>query len=278
MPTVEQNLEIWNSTYKWREDGDEWSSPWGGAESQWWGSLFPRLHSFVPCQTILEIAPGFGRWTQFLKDLCQQLIVVDLTQRCIDRCRERFAGISHISYAVNNGKSLEMVADSSVDFVFSFDSLVHAESDVLEAYLEQLARKLKPGGVGFIHHSNSLRYRNYFSLARRLPRGRSFLARRGFLKDDHGRALSMSAELFNRYCDRTGLQCLSQEIVNWGASSLIDCISVFARKGSRWDRACQIVENPGFMREARSIRQYSSLYTGYPPIPKSVGHAPANAV
>lgn len=273
MATVEQNLEIWNSSYEWREDGDEWSSPWGGAESQWWGSLFPRLHAFVPCGNILEIAPGFGRWTQYLKDLCQHLTVVDLTQRCIDRCQERFAGVPHITYAVNDGKSLAMVADCSVDFVFSFDSLVHAESDVLEAYLGQLAKKLKPDGVGFIHHSNSLRYRGYFKLARRLPRGRIFLARKGLLTDDHGRALSMSAELFAHYCKEAGLQCLSQEIVNWGSNHLIDCISVFARKGSRWDRPCRIVENKGFMREARHLREFAGLYTGYPPQSKPPGRA-----
>jgi cyclopropane fatty-acyl-phospholipid synthase-like methyltransferase len=39
------------------------------------------------------------------------------------------------------------------DFVFSFDSLVHVESDVIENYLTQLAKKLKPNGIGFIHHS-----------------------------------------------------------------------------------------------------------------------------
>ena len=47
-----------------------------------------------------------------------------------------------------------MVEDGSIDFVFSFDSLVHVEADVLDAYLDQLARKLTPDGVGFIHHSN----------------------------------------------------------------------------------------------------------------------------
>ncbi len=37
-----------------------------------------------PPATILEIAPGYGRWTQYLKDLCDQLVVVDLAERCID--------------------------------------------------------------------------------------------------------------------------------------------------------------------------------------------------
>lgn len=42
-----------------------------------------RIHAFVPTEAILEIAPGFGRCTQYLKDLCQQLMVVDLTEKCL---------------------------------------------------------------------------------------------------------------------------------------------------------------------------------------------------
>ena len=32
-------------------------------DSQWFGLIFPRIHAFLPTGTILEIAPGFGRWT-----------------------------------------------------------------------------------------------------------------------------------------------------------------------------------------------------------------------
>ncbi|MEK6280890.1 MAG: hypothetical protein AABN95_11100 [Acidobacteriota bacterium] len=28
----------------------------------------PRIHPFIPVGTILEIAPGYGRWTHYLKD------------------------------------------------------------------------------------------------------------------------------------------------------------------------------------------------------------------
>ena len=54
-------------------------------------------------------------------------------------CRRQFADCSHIDYFVNDGKSLAMIADKSIDFAFSFNSLVHVEVDVLEAYLHQLA-------------------------------------------------------------------------------------------------------------------------------------------
>lgn len=261
MATVEVSREFWNVKYDWRQNGEEWSQDWGNSETQWWGSLLPRIHSFVPCGHILEIAPGFGRWTNCLADLCQKLTAVDLSKRCVEHCRERFAHARHLTFAVNDGKSLNMVPDRSVDFVFSYDSLVHAEADVIEAYVRQLARKLRPNGVAFIHHSNALRYRAYFSLTMRLPRGRQFLMRRGWLRNDHGRSLTMSAELFVEYCQKAGVQCVSQEIVNWRGRALLDCFSVFTPKGSAYERPNQVIENPDFMAEARNLSRMAPLYT-----------------
>ena len=108
----------------------------------------------MPARTILEIAPGFGRWTQFLRPLCEDLIVVDLSPKCIEACQARFAEYGNITYHVNDGRSLDMVPNDAIDFAFSFDSLVHVESDVLHGYLSQLAQKLTPEGVAFLHHSN----------------------------------------------------------------------------------------------------------------------------
>src|SRR4051812_41608893 len=135
MPTLDENIHMWKGRYGWEKYGEEWSQKWGGSEAQWFGSIHPRIHSFLPTTTILEIAPGFGRWTNYLKNYCEHLIVVDLAENCIRACKERFAGNSNISYYVNDGRSLEMIGDNTIDFVFSFDSLVHAESDVIQDYL-----------------------------------------------------------------------------------------------------------------------------------------------
>ena len=75
---------------------------------------------------------------------------------------------NHISYYVNDGQSVDMIEDSSIDFVFSFDSLVHADTKTLEAYLKQLAVKLKPNGIGFIHHSNLNQYKIFNYLPQRV--------------------------------------------------------------------------------------------------------------
>src|SRR5688500_242534 len=111
--------------YDWIQAGEEWSEPWGSSAARWFGTILPRIHDCLPAGTILEIAPGFGRWTHYLKEHCGQLHVVDPDERCIETCRRRFSRDPNLSYHVNDGRSLAMIPDGSIDFVFSFDSLVH---------------------------------------------------------------------------------------------------------------------------------------------------------
>jgi SAM-dependent methyltransferase len=256
MPTVDENLENWSSTWDWSQRGEEWSRWWGDTPALWYGAILPRIHALTPTGTILEIAPGYGRWTQYLKDLCEQLVIVDLTAKCIDHCRERFADAPNIDYHVNDGRSLAMVADRSVDFVFSFDSLVHVQPDIIGDYLGQLAQKLKPGGVGFMHHSNAGSLGPLNALSRRIP-GDLFgsLARRGIAVNlaawrDEG----MTAARFREQCTRAGLACVSQELVSWEFGGyLLDSFSIFTVPGSRWERPVQLLRNPMFVAEARRM-------------------------
>jgi ubiquinone/menaquinone biosynthesis C-methylase UbiE len=94
-----------------------------------------------------------------LRHHCKRLIIVDLSPRCIETCARRFRDSAHIEYCVNDGMSLAVTGDQSVDFVFSFDSLVHAEMDVIVAYLREIKRILRPAGAAVIHHSNLGQYR-----------------------------------------------------------------------------------------------------------------------
>jgi SAM-dependent methyltransferase len=245
VPTLEENFRTFDVRYGWPQQGEEWSAWWGGAEAQWYGTILPRIHAFVPTGTILEIAPGFGRWTQYLKALCSSLVLVDLSERCIDACRKRFASDSHIAYHVNDGRSLEMVEDGSVDFAFSFDSLVHAELDVVDGYVAELAKKLRPDGVALLHHSHMASYS-----AQGIP-----------LPESKWRGTSVSAELVRESCERSGLCCPSQEIVNWGYDHLTDVFSLLAPARSRWSRPTEIRENLRFMDEAAAIAAIAPLYS-----------------
>lgn len=263
MPSVAENNALWDGTYGWPSAGEEWSDLWGGSRAQWFDAIRPRIRRFLPTGTVLEIAPGYGRWTSYLAQECEQLVGVDVSSRCVAACRERFAGDGRLTFHQNDGSSLSMVPDRSVDLVFSFDSLVHVEADVLEAYLREFARVLKPTGVGFIHHSNAGAHRTYFRAAGRLPGPlRDPLWKRGVVDRPSMRALSVSAELVSRWTAAAGLVCTTQELVNWNTRRVIDCFTTFAAPDSPWTAAGQVIRNPGFMEEARVIRERALLWPG----------------
>jgi SAM-dependent methyltransferase len=263
MPEVDENRHNWTAGWEWAARGDEWSAWWGGTDALWHGALLPRVHAWVPAGTVLEIAPGFGRWTGYLAGLADRVVAVDLTERCVVACRERFADDPRVEIHQNDGRSLPMVGDASVDFAFSFDSLVHAESGVLGAYMGELARVLKPDGVAFVHHSNIGAYPRQTRLARRVrsPRLHGALTRRGVLINMPAwRAESVTAESVAGQATAAGLACIAQERVNWEhGRHLIDAFTVVTPRGSRWERPRVVVDNPRFTDEAERTRR---LYAG----------------
>jgi SAM-dependent methyltransferase len=242
MPSLNENKHRWSDSYAWDDAGEEWSRAWGGSEAQWFGSILPRLHAFVPVETVLELAPGFGRWTRFLRPLCDRMVLVDLSERCIDACQARFGDDGSVEYHVNDGRSLDMVTEASIDLAFSFDSLVHADADVIESYITELRHKLTADGVAFLHHSN-------------------FAALDEGTENRHWRSESVSGERVCSLAEGADLSVVSQERINWGASELSDCLSVLAPSGSRWERPTRIVDNPNFMAEALQIAKWAPLYT-----------------
>lgn len=249
MPSIEQNIELWTKSDEWKRGGDQWSDYWGGPQTQWVSTILPRIQPFLPAGRVLEIAPGHGRWTQFLKALSGELYIVDLLPQCIEACRQRFADDRNIRYYVNDGMSLGMLSNHQFDFAFSFDSLVHAERDVVGSYLKELELKLKPDGVGFIHHSNLGEYRTYFRIADSIQRPwylRKRLISLNVLESSRWRASSVSADLFDTLCKEAGLVCINQELVNWGTRRLIDCFSTFTPEGSKWARPKTMVRNYEF--------------------------------
>ena len=244
MPDLNWNTALWGSDYDWAAGGEEWSQAWGGSEAQWFGSLLPRLHRMIPAERILEIAPGYGRWSRFLVPACASYLGIDLSQACVDACEERFSRQSHARFVKNDGLSLDDAEDGMFDFVFSFDSLVHAEMDVLSAYVSQIVRKLSKDGVAFLHHSNL----EAFSP----PAG----------SHAHFRGKSVSGQRVADLVARSGGQVLVQEIITWPApdSGPIDCLTTFARAGGANEEAPAHLLNLSFTQEAKLVASFQQPY------------------
>lgn len=254
MATVRENLTYWDTVYDWSQEGEEWSRGFGGTQALWCACLRPRVARFLPAHTVLEIAPGFGRFTPFLGEECQRYIGVDLSPKCIDACQQRFSD-KRWSFFVNDGKTLPMVGAGSVDFLFSFFSLIHADIATVQSYANEFARVLTPNGGGFVHHSNLAEHATYFAALNRLPRG---LQRRlfewGLVDLPQWRAPAMSIATFEQCCRKAGLTCITQETVNFGSRRTIDAFTTFVRTDHPKAPAHQVWRNPQFMLDAMKIR------------------------
>jgi|SRR5579872_6142783 len=242
MPRLDWNIHQWDGEYNWELKGEEWSSSWGSSEAQWFGSLYPRLHKYLPARRILEIAPGFGRWTRFLLNYCDDYTGIDLSDECVNACRQTFSEVESARFFKNDGLSLEGAA-GQYDFVFSFDSLVHADIEVFDSYLPAILKLLRPDGAAFIHHSN--------------------FKGSGEATNIHNRSENVTGQYVRSVVEKHGGSILIQEKINWGSKSLIDCLTIFDNRGSH--RGPLSIDNPGFMEEAenckRIVNQYCSNLT-----------------
>jgi ubiquinone/menaquinone biosynthesis C-methylase UbiE len=159
LENIQKNLEIWDQTYAWPEHGDEWDGQaalCGIPYAKWKESMVQHLlvPHFDNRSHVLEIAPGHGRWTEYLVKLAGHVTVVDLSPTCLDHCRNRFQAHRNIDYVLTTGDRLPCCADDQIDFVWSYDSFVHMDRSVIRAYLGEIRRVLKAGASAIVHHSN----------------------------------------------------------------------------------------------------------------------------
>lgn len=147
--SVATNREIW-SHWEWSNRGEEWT-----ASPDWKQSVIDDvLRPAIPDGgTVLEIGPGAGRWTVALHQRAERLILVDITDTTLELCRELLGDPPDVSYVRTDGSGLRDIATDSLDAVWSFDAFVHIAPLDVAAYLKEIGRTLRGGGIALIHHS-----------------------------------------------------------------------------------------------------------------------------
>ncbi|HYW75674.1 MAG TPA: class I SAM-dependent methyltransferase [Gammaproteobacteria bacterium] len=216
--SIANNRRVWDKEHPWPQDGDEWSGQaafCGQPYDAWKQALVdhfiaPRLRDDA---TVLEIGPGHGRWTRFLAGHCKHLYLADLSQSCLDHCRDLF-GESVVDYVLTDGRSLAGIPDGCVDFVWSYDCFVHIAPDDAAGYLRDIRRVLKPGGEGVIHHPG----RRHASLPLAPLRQRGDFGAKfytwismGNWSSDDGWRSAMSRQRFAGLARATGLEVTRQQ-------------------------------------------------------------------
>jgi len=105
-----------------------------------------------PDQAALEIGPGGGRWTRYLRDF-HRLYVVDYHPELLQELKKNF-NPPNMTFIQNNGADFPGIQDGSIDFLFSFGCFVHLDAQLIEAYLKNMERILKPSANVVIHYSD----------------------------------------------------------------------------------------------------------------------------
>ena len=184
------NKELWNQ-YDWSQAGEEWT------RDQAWKDQIIRqfLEPHMPERgTILEVGPGGGRWTEILQQRANRLVIVDVSERAIQLCRDRFPNHNNMEFQVGSGKHVNM-EDGTVDAIWSYDVFVHINPQDARSYFQEFRRLLKPGGRAVIHHPGSAENPG------RLRKGwRSDLTNEmvlGFVQENSLRLISQTHELVN---------------------------------------------------------------------------------
>ncbi len=103
---------------------------------------------------VLELGCGVARIGRELAPVCAHWTGVDISGKMIERAAERTAQLDNVSLHQLNSSSLEMLADNSIDKIYSIAVMCHMDKEDLYLYLEEFKRVLKPGGMIFIETWN----------------------------------------------------------------------------------------------------------------------------
>jgi SAM-dependent methyltransferase len=105
----------------------------------------------------VEIGPGLGRVCLALAGHFERVVGVDVSEEMVTRARQLVSD-DRITFEVGSGMDLRSVPSATADFVVTFTVLQHlSDPELIEAYLRDSARVLKPGGVLAAQWNNSPR-------------------------------------------------------------------------------------------------------------------------
>lgn len=175
-------------------------------------SCFYDMFSTLNLDNVIELACGHGRHVAKYKQNAGKITLVDILDKNIKYCKERFSKETNISYYVNNGHDLSKLASCEYSALFTYDAMVHFEMIDIFEYLKETQRVLKSGGRALFHHSNNTEdYRITFSTG---TRGRNY----------------MSEQLFAYLVNRAGLTVVRQKVINWANIENLDCLTLVEKE------------------------------------------------
>jgi len=198
---IDDSVEKYANTY--------YDSAEKGMEIFWdSNTVFYRCFEQLDCLNIVELACGHGRHVLKYLDKANKVTLVDINQKNIEFCKNRFSKETKIQYIVNTGNNFNGIEPNSQTAIFTYAAMVHFEMLDVISYVKDANRILVNGGKILFHHSNAAYSPE---LGWNKPHGRNF----------------MSADIFAYIALRHGFIVLSQDIFSYHhGHAESDCLSL----------------------------------------------------
>lgn len=160
--SIQTQKHIWSNAIKhYPEPTHAFSYEWGDPDSEEArnkpGNILGNykkikdeyLLPYIGNATVLEIGSFDGKWTTLMQT-AKKVICVDIIDNGFAIIEQKCPDVELLCIK-NNGYDFPGVDDESVHFVFSMDSLVRSEKEVINSYIKETYRVLHPLGVACIH-------------------------------------------------------------------------------------------------------------------------------
>lgn len=143
----------WHAGALSTEGGEHLGSEWGSSAGTAW--VFERLLEphLGPSTRVLEIGPGGGKYSALVAPRCAQLVCADASGEMLERTRQRLGDRPHVRYLKVDGRGGLPLPPDCFDFFFSIDVFVHFDMETFYRTLREVARVLRPGGIGTLSYA-----------------------------------------------------------------------------------------------------------------------------
>jgi SAM-dependent methyltransferase len=100
---------------------------------------------------VLDFGCGAGRLSQALAEHADQVVGLDVSPPMLETARRLDRTDGRCAFVLSEDADLRAFPDGSFDLVFTERVLQHLPREVLERYLAEFLRVLRPGGVAYLH-------------------------------------------------------------------------------------------------------------------------------
>lgn len=209
--TLQQDIavvaEAWADS-PYYADAEQWTFLFWNADTP-----FRRLFDRLDLTEAVELACGHGRHAAQAAPLAGRLTLVDIFEQNLAACRQRLVGRGNVAFLRGNGQSFQPLADGSVTAIYCYDAMVHFSPAMVQAYLRDAARILKPRGMALFHHSNyAAPNEQHYGL------------------NPHARN-SMTLARFAGFAAEAGLAVVESLALPWGGVDDLDGLTLLRRPG-----------------------------------------------